>query len=104
MKTLRFEDIEKIGHTAHAEDSCTVLSCSVETANIEELFLREILSLRNYQITEIDEEIRRISGWPSHEYVSIIFRTNVPWEVFQEARKTKIKKEANALKIGRWGS
>jgi|GEM_PF-5964664 len=89
MKTLTFEDIDKIGHTAHAEDSFTVLYCTPETANLEELFLREILSLRNYQITEIDEEIRRISGWPSREYVSIIFRTNVPWEVFQEAREIK---------------
>lgn len=96
MKTLRFEDIEKIGHTAHAEDSCTVLYCSPETANLEELFLREILSLRNYQITEIDEEIRTISGDETGtEFISIIFRTNLPWEVFQEARKTKIKQEAN---------
>ena len=92
MRTLKFEDIYNIGHTAHAEDSYTVLSCSPETANLEELFLREILSLRDYHINVIDEEIRRISGDDTgEEFVFIKFRTNVPWEVFQAVREKKIK-------------
>ena len=76
-------DIKKIGYTAceSPEDQdmpigVTIFICQAGMANIEEIILREILSLYGYKInSSVDYVIR-------DDIVDIVFITDMPWSEY----------------------
>jgi len=88
--TVYKKDIHNIGHTAFGEDATkdeqvggTTFVCDIKLANIEEILLREILSLYGYKITETrdrfhDDEWKR---------VDIDFVTNMPFKEFMGLKR-----------------
>jgi len=69
------EDIKKIGHTTYEEDGNTVIVCSIDTANIEEILLRSILKC-------FGDEYEIISSKDGYEDDDILFFTNLPFETY----------------------
>ena len=75
MKLFK-EDLNKIGHTMYGgmDGKFLHILCNVETSNIEEILLRNILLLfGDYKITHI-EECEMTDG-----HIDIEFATNLPW-------------------------
>ena len=73
------KDIRNIGHTQFKDDSGMLsIICNVETANIEEILLRSILTCfgNEYVITNNEDFIwTDVEG---KEVIDILFRTNLP--------------------------
>lgn len=80
------KDIMKIGHTAyHNEEGMLCIITAIQTANIEEILLREILRcFGDYKIIDSMD-----SWWNGHEEDApdIKFITNLPWEIYMELSK-----------------
>ena len=79
------EDIKKIGNTtSQTDDGGTSFICNVDTANIEEILLRNILELfGDYKILSSEDFIwesdHDIVEW---DLIDIEFKTNLPWEIY----------------------
>ena len=69
-------DITRIGHTCHSKDGFLEIFCKPDTANIEEILLRNILKCfgKDYRIISRDDE----------SMDSVSFFTNLPYELFQQ--------------------
>jgi len=79
------EDIKKIGNTAFHEDGLTNIICG-DTANIEEILLRNILELfGDYEILSSEDFIwdNEITG---EEMYDIVFKTNLPWDIYMNIK------------------
>jgi len=78
---LKVSDLKGIGHTTNEDEGDTTFYCSVETANIERIFLRNILEHLGYQITSEDNAtLNPSSDLPD----SIAFSTTLPWSEYME--------------------
>lgn len=83
MRTIEVckEDIKKIGGSAHEKDGFLTIICDINTSNIEEIFLREILKCfgDEYYITESNDFY-----WKDDKIddCGIEFKTNLPWEIY----------------------
>lgn len=75
-------DIKKIGTTIYSENNNsgnTIFICELNTANIEEILLRNLLKIfGDYSIIETNDWIWNDSGYID----SIQFITNLPWEEY----------------------
>lgn len=81
MKTnvvVEFGDILNIGHTAYQENGKLVILCNVITANLEQILLRNILSIKGYSIVSVDD-----FGWNNGE-VDVQFTTDMDWSEYQQ--------------------
>lgn len=80
---LRPADIKLIGHTSYPDENRnTHFICSISTAGIEEILLRNILRLiGGYSITS---KMVHIETAPDgQESVSIDFGTNLLWDIYR---------------------
>ena len=69
-------DITRIGHTCHSKDGFLEIFCEPDTANLEEILLRNILKC-------FGEEYK-IVGTEDADYMdSISFLTNLPYDMFK---------------------
>jgi len=83
MKVIK-SDLEKIGYQTYPNDNGTTnFICDVNTANIEEILLRNILELFD---SEILSAVDFFTG-NDDEQIDIEFRTNLPWETYQSINK-----------------
>lgn len=83
MRNISVEknDILKIGNTIFEENGNVGILCSIQTANIEEILLRNILltfnekykiiSEEDFEWDNGDKEIKFITNMPWNEYVNI---------------------------------
>ena len=79
MKVFK-TDLRKIGHTMFPKNGLLTIVCNLETANIEEILLREILlEFGNYHITDSED-----FEWEMDGVENIIFYTNLPWDLYLE--------------------
>ena len=78
MKTLKFSDILRIGHTTFETDGFTSFVCGSLTCNIESILLREMLSLENYEIILEEDFVWGKNTW------DWIIKTNLPFSVYEE--------------------
>lgn len=81
MKTnvvIEFGDILNIGHTACQEDGKLVILCDVRTANIEQILLRNILSIKGHSIMSVDDFV-----WDNGS-VDVQFTTDMDWSEYQQ--------------------
>lgn len=78
MELLK-SDLQNIGHTAYkSKDGFLQILCNPQTANIEEILLRNILKLfGDYEITNVCDFI-----WGSG-LTDIKFTTNLPFEFYE---------------------
>lgn len=87
-------DIKKIGNTAYNEDGFLAIICDSDTANIEEILLRNILKC-------FGEEYKVISAedfeWDGVEGCDICFTTNLPYELFEEVWYSEDSADAGNL-------
>lgn len=70
-------DITRIGHTCHSKDGFLEIFCNPDTANLEEILLRNILKCfgEGYKIVVTEDA----------DYMdSISFLTNLPYDLFRE--------------------
>ena len=76
-------DIDKIGNThfKDEETGCLSIICSVETANIEEIFLRSILKCFGEQYVITDTEDFIWDNVDGKEVIDILFKTNLPGDL-----------------------
>ena len=84
---LKKSDIKKIGNTATPDrNGNTSIICNGMTANIEELFLRNILKLfGEYVIVDAVDFV-----WNNNpDEVDIEFQTNLPWDVYLSIQDTE---------------
>lgn len=75
--TVTKNDINKIGHTIFSDNGYTAIVCNIDTSNIEEILLRNILKCfgQEYIITNSYD-------YPySTDHDEIIFITNLPFEM-----------------------
>lgn len=74
-------DIKKIGNTAYNEDGFLAIICDSDTANIEEILLRNILKCfgEEYKIVSAED-----FEWDGVEGCDICYTTNLPYELFEE--------------------
>ena len=73
------EDLKKIGHTMYGgeDDKFLHILCNIETANIEEILLRNILLLfGDYKITAVEDFV-----WNNGK-TNIEFITDFPWSEY----------------------
>ena len=75
---LKVSDLKAIGHTTHEDEGTTTFYCSGDTANIEGIFLRNILEHLGYKITAEDDATDN----PSSD--STAFSTTLPWDEYME--------------------
>ena len=75
--TVEKEDIKKIGHTTYGEGGNTAIICGIDTANIEEILLRNILKCfgNEYEIVSSED----YNGYGEDD---ILFLTNLPFETY----------------------
>ena len=79
------EDIRKIGNVWSNEDGFLAIICNGDTANIEEILLRNVLKCfgEEYHIVSSKDFI-----WPDDDYdewdFDIEFITNLPYEKYDE--------------------
>ena len=57
MMKLHTEDLKRIGHTVFSEGTNTIFLCSIDTVNMEAIFLREILRPLGYKILSEKDEL-----------------------------------------------
>ena len=69
-------DITRIGHTCHSKDGFLEIFCEPDTANLEEILLRNILKC-------FGEDYMIVSSEDADYMDSISFLTNLPYEVFK---------------------
>lgn len=76
-------DIDKIGNTHFKDEETGYLSiiCSVETSNIEEIFLRSILKCFGEQYVITDTEDFIWDNVDGKEMIDILFKTNLPGDL-----------------------
>lgn len=84
------EDLNKIGNTKSSKNGFLCIVCNSETANIEEILLRNILKLfGEYEILEIND-----FAWSEEDADNLKFDiemiTNMPKEVYNKEFKTKL--------------
>jgi hypothetical protein len=77
---LKNTDLKAIGHTTHEDEGTTTFYCSSDSANIEGIFLRNILEHLGYKITAEDDA----TCTPSSDFDSIAFSTTLPWREYSE--------------------
>ena len=87
---LRKEDLNKIGNTKSSKNGFLCIICNSETANIEEILLRNILKLfGDYEILEIND-----FAWSEEDADNLKFDiemiTNMPKEVYNKEFKTNL--------------
>lgn len=87
---LRKEDLNKIGNTKSSKNGFLCIICNSETANIEEILLRNILKLfGEYEILEIND-----FAWSEEDADNLKFDiemiTNMPKEVYNKEFKTNL--------------
>ena len=75
---VEFGDILNIGHTASQENGKLVILCDVRTANIEQILLRNILSIKGYSIMSVDDFV-----W-SNGSADVQFITDMDWSEYQQ--------------------
>ena len=84
------EDIRKIGNVWSNENGFLAIICDGETANIEEILLRNVLKCfgEEYHIVSAEDFI-----WDEDDYdewdFDIEFITNLPYEVYNECTQKK---------------
>jgi hypothetical protein len=78
---LKKSDLERIGSSTCQHEGKTNFYCDVDTANIEEIFLRNILEHLGYRITSEDEATLNPS---SDSTDSTVFCTTLPWAEYME--------------------
>lgn len=87
-------DIKKIGNTAYNEDGFLAIICDSDTANIEEILLRNILKC-------FGEEYKVVSAedfeWDGVEGCDICFTTNLPYSLFEEVWHSEDSADAGNL-------
>jgi hypothetical protein len=81
---LRKEDLERIGNTKSSQNGFLCIICNSETANIEEILLRNILKLfGEYEIIETND-----FAWSEEDAENwkfdIEILTNMPIEVYNK--------------------
>ena len=78
------EDIRKIGNTWYNEDGFLAITCDGETANIEEILLRNVLKCfgKEYHIVSAEDFIWQDDD--GDDVYEIEFITNLPIEKFDE--------------------
>ena len=82
--TVEKADIKKIGNTAFEQDGNLSIVCNGDTANIEEILLRNILKCfgDDYKVVSAEDDIWvNVKG---EEVYDILFTTNLPYELFEE--------------------
>ena len=75
-------DITRIGHTCHSKDGFLEIFCEPDTANLEEILLRNILKCfgEGYHIVSTEDA----------DYMdSISFLTNLPYDLFKEEMENR---------------
>ena len=81
MKTnvvVEFDDIENIGHTMFSENGKLAILCDVRMAHIEQILLRNILSIKGYSIVSVDDFV-----W-ENDSVDVQFTTDMDWSEYQQ--------------------
>lgn len=68
-------DLAKIGNTMSQENGFVSIVCDGNIANLEEIFLRNILLCFGDEYTIIDSE----DFWWNDNKCDIVFHTNLPW-------------------------
>lgn len=68
-------DLAHIGHTKYQENGFVSIVCDVNLANLEEIFLRNILLCFGDEYKIIDSE----DSWYDDNNCDIVFHTNLPW-------------------------
>ena len=70
-------DLTKIGSTLYEEDGNTHIICDVQTANIEEILLRNVLRCfgQDYKILNAED-----FEWENGD-IGILFKTNLPFSM-----------------------
>jgi hypothetical protein len=78
------EDIRKIGNTWYNEDGFLAITCDCETANIEEILLRNVLKCfgEEYHIVSVEDFIWQDDD--GDDVYEIEFFTNLPYEKYDE--------------------
>ena len=84
------EDIGKIGNTWYNEDGFLAITCDGETANIEEILLRNVLKCfgEEYHIVSSKDFIWHEDDFDEWDF-DIEFITNLPYEVYNECTQKK---------------
>ena len=82
---VKKEDIRKIGHTWYNKDGFLEITCDCETANIEEILLRNILKCfgEEYHIVSAEDFIWQEDDYNEWDF-DIEFITNLPYEKYDE--------------------
>ncbi|MCK5617076.1 hypothetical protein KAR91_85225 [Candidatus Pacearchaeota archaeon] len=82
---VKKRDIKNIGETAFgSEDGHAVFVCNLQIASIEEILLRNILSLYGYKIINFGE--MPCSCEECEDIAGIAFGTNMPWDEYQKLK------------------
>lgn len=73
-------DIKKIGNTAFNQNGNLAIICNCDTANIEEILLRNILKCfgDEYKIVGEGDLV-----WENKDLVDTIYETNLPYDMFE---------------------
>ena len=82
-------DIKNIGHTTFEIEGNTAIICSIETCNIEEILLRNILKCfgDEFEITDIEDYwYEKADG---DDDVDILCITNLPYDQYMALYKAK---------------
>jgi len=89
--TVTKEDLERIGNSkCNNEEGFLTILCG-ETANIEEIFLRNILELYGYKITDKQDFWWGDVG--DFDNVELEFTTNFPWKEYQKLFMSEVMKD-----------
>ena len=84
------EDIRKIGNVWSNEDGFLAIICNSDTANIEEILLRNVLKCfgEEYHIVSSKDFICQDDDYDEWDF-DIEFITNLPYEVYNECTQKK---------------
>lgn len=79
------EDINKIGYTGYKENGFLAIICNGDTANIEEILLRNVLKCfgEEYHIVSSKDFIWQDDDYDDWDF-DIEFITNLPYEKYDE--------------------
>lgn len=88
---LHTEDLKRIGHTVFSEGTNTIFLCSIDTVNMEAIFLREILRPLGYKIlSEKDwlldghhDDLAIDSVVLDRRFIRIKITTDFPWSDYE---------------------
>jgi len=82
---LKTSDLKRIGFLTDSDTKGnTRFVCELDTANLEHIFLREILAITEHEI--IGEYDYCESGG---EIKGIVMQTNFPWEIYWNMKESK---------------